>query len=409
MRVLLANTRHFRGGGDSTYVFNLADLLHRAGHDVAFFAMHDARNALDPNSDLFVSNIDFKDMNRNMNILNMLRVVLRVIYSLEAKRKFGRMLQRYKPDFVHLHSIHHHLTPSIIFESREKRIPIVWTLHDYKLICPNSHFMIDTSGEVCEACGRNSYYQAILRRCKKGSLLASTMACIETYVHRIIGVRNYVDMFIAPSSFLRNKLIEKGFPSTKVRHISHFIPDDMFIPSKNRKGNYLLFIGKLEPIKGIYQLLAASGIAREVPVMLAGHAEKSFLSKLGVLGPSSVKYVGVKQNIELRALIAESLGIIVPSLCYENQPFSILEAFACGKPVIASNLGGMAELVKNGERGILVPPGDAEALADAMKWLFNHPGEAVKMGIAAQTYALREHSAAVHYAKLMKVYQGILN
>jgi glycosyltransferase involved in cell wall biosynthesis len=158
MRILLVNTRHYYGGGDSTYTFNLAGVLRAHGHEIAFFAMQDGRNLPDPNSDLFVSNIDFQELNKNKKLLNGLRVVTRVIYSREAREKFIQILKRFRPDIVHLQNIHAHITPSVILEAGKQGIPIVWTIHDYKLICPNSHFLIDATGEICEACGKGAYY-----------------------------------------------------------------------------------------------------------------------------------------------------------------------------------------------------------------------------------------------------------
>ncbi len=409
LRVVIVNTHHYPGGGDSSYTFNLANLLQNKGHNVAFFAMHDDRNLPDPNDDLFVSHINFRELNSNKNLISGSKVLMRVIYSTETRNKFDKLLSRVNPDIIHLQNIHAHITPSIIFAAKQRRLPIFWTLHDYKLICPNSHFLIDISGKICEACRKNSYYQAIFKRCKKNSILASTMACIEAYAHRFMKVRDYVDVYISPSSFLRSKLIERGYPSYKVRHISHFLPDDMFKKDKNHKGSYLLYMGKLEPIKGIYQLFQASRMVPQVKITIAGRIDKSLVNQLARLMPSNVNYVGLKQGKELSQLVRGSLAIVLPSLCYENQPFSILEAFAASKPVIASNLGGMSELVKHRERGLLVPPDDVNALADAMKWMVSHREDTQRMGESAFEYAIQEHSAEVHYEKLMAAYLGAHN
>jgi glycosyltransferase involved in cell wall biosynthesis len=407
MKILLVNTRHFRGGGDSTYTFNLADLLRRKGHEVAFFAMQDERNLPDPNSDLFVSHIDFRELNKKKSIAAGIRVASRAIYSVEARRKFASLLDRFHPDIVHLQNIHGHITPSVIFEAKKRGLPIVWTLHDYKMICPNTHFLNDPNNQICEACGNGRYYQAVLKRCKKGSILASAMAALEAYVHGIIGVRNAPDYFLTPSSFLRNKLLERGFSPDKVKHIPLFLPDEMFNGSSQDKA-YLLFMGKLDPLKGIYPLFAACKQAPKVSLKIAGRAEDMIAEKLPSLLPPHAEYVGMKQGEELRQLLFGSRAVVLPSLWYENQPFSILEAFAAGKPVIASELGGMTELVEHRERGMLVPPGNAKSLADAMTWMAEHPQESQEMGRRAREYALQAHSADAHYNKLMEVYEQIM-
>ena len=400
MKILLINTRHFFGGGDSTYTFNLADMLRQKRHEVAFFAMQDGRNLPDSNSDVFVSHIDFKELNQNKSIFTGFKVASRVIYSKEAREKFSKLLDRFKPDIVHLQNIHGHITPSAIFEAKKRNLPMVWTLHDYKMVCPNTHFLIDATNEICEACDKGHFYQAVLKRCKKGSLLASTMACMEAYVHRIIGLRNLPNYFVTPSAFLRNKLIERGFSPNKIIHIPLFLPDAIF-DDAGHDGGYFLFIAKLEPLKGIYPLLEASRQAPDVRLKIAGRADDAVFRQLPKLLSTNAEYIGMKQGDELRELVLRARAIVLPSLWYENQPFSILEAFVAGKPVIASDLGGMIELVKNGERGILVPPGDVKALAEAMDWMNAHPLKTKEMGERARVYASAIHSSAAHYKKLM--------
>ena len=408
MKILLVNTRHYRGGGDSTYTFNLADLLREAGHEVGFFAMEDEKSLADPNADLFVSHIDFKELNKRKTPGRMLKVAGRAIYSREARKKFGRMVDRFGPDLVHLQNIHAHLTPSVIVEAKKRKLPVVWTLHDYKLICPNSHFLIDGTGEICEACLSGGFYQAVLKRCKKGSLLASLMASCEAYVHRWMGVLAKVDVFLSPSAFLAGKMVEGGLPAQKVRHLPLFLPRTMFgqVPEDQEDGGYILFIGRLTRIKGVYPLLAASRLAPEVPLIMAGAADEPVLEDLPrELGPGA-KYVGMKHGQELWRLLAEARAVVVPSLWFENQPFAITEAFAVGKPVITSNLGGMIELVKDRERGFLVPPGDVEALAGAMSWLADHPEKARQLGRKALEYVRAEHHPEIHYQRLMEAYRS---
>lgn len=407
MKILLVNTRHFYGGGDSTYTFNLADLLKSKGHEVAFFGMQDERNLPDPNSDLFVSHIDFRDLSQHKDPITGLKVLARSIYSIEARRKFAYLLDRFQPDIVHLQNIHAHLTPSVIFEAKKMGLPVVWTLHDYKLVCPNSHFLIDKTGQVCESCRGGRFYQAGFKRCKKASLLASSMAALEAYAHSLMGVRNQVDAFLAPSAFLRNKLLENGFRPQKVHHLPLFVPADLFNPADSDQG-YLLFLGRVEAIKGILPLIEACRLAPQVKVVIAGRAEEPLSSRLASLLPSNACYVGLKSGEELKELRRNALALVLPSIWYENQPFSILEAFAAGKPVIASDLGGMTELVADHQRGLLVPARDAAALAKAMIWVYMHPFEARELGQEAYRYVLINHSPERHYQSLMKIYQSFL-
>jgi len=407
MNILIVNTRHFFGGGDSTYTFNLADVLRQRGHEVAFFAMQDERNIFDQNSDLFVSNIDFRRENKRKNLISGFCVMHRAIYSTEARKKFRQLLKRFHPDIIHIQNIHAHITPSVILEAKKRDLPVVWTLHDYKLVCPNSHYLIDKTGEICEACGRKSYYQAIFKRCKKDSIFASVAASLEAYVHRIMNLREKVDFFLAPSAFLRRKMIEQGFLHDRVKHVPYVLPNNIFKEGYCNK-NYLLFLGRIEPIKGIFPLLNACKQIPEVNLVIAGRVSESLAYKLHKLLPSNAKFVGMLHRDKLKRFLFDSTAVVVPSVWYENQPFSILEAFAASKPVIASDLGGMPELVKNSSGGLLVPPGDVQALAKAMKWMTTHARIAQEMGHSAYKYVCREHSTQKHYERLMQIYENVM-
>lgn len=406
MRVLLVNATFYPGNGSATHMFNLASLLQRHGHEVAFFSMEDARNLPDPNADLFVSNIDFRQINSNRSLAVGLKVMARVIYSTEARRKFAACLDRVKPDLVHLHNIHGHITPSVIFEAKRRGLPVVWTLHDNKLICPNTHFLIDETHAICEACGIRSYYQCALKRCKKGSFLASLMATIEAYCHRAMRVRERVDAFISPSRFLRSKCVERGFDPDKITVIPGFVSDSVFRSPSESQG-YFLFLGRLEQIKGVPQLIDACRMAPEVHVKLAGRVAEDLADSIPSQLPPNAEYVGMKSGEELIDLVSGALAIVVPSILYENQPYSILEAFACAKPVIACNLGGMAELVEHKVRGLLVELGNTEDLVEAMKWMSSHPEDAKRMGIQAQEYARELLNSEDQYRMLMGVYDKV--
>ena len=406
MKILIVNTRHFFGGGDSTYTFNLADLLSSHDHEIAFFAMQDNRNLADPNADLFVSPIDFRELDQHKTLTNGVKVLTRTIYSTEARLKFATLLDRFSPDIVHLQNFFNHITPSILFETRQRGLPVVWTLHDYGLACPNSHFLIDRTGQICEACRGGRFYQAIFKRCKKDSLLASGLASFEAYCNRWMGILKKVDAFLTPSLFLKCKLVENGFDENRVHHMPLFLPQKNFWRGEQDHG-YLLFLGRLEAIKGINVLIEAARRAKEVPLLIAGSVDEPLASRLPEILPENAKYLGLKHGQELIDLVHNALAVVLPSIWYENQPFSILEAFASGKAVIASELGGMTELVAHKERGLLVKPGDSAALADALYWAVNNQTNMKVMGRNARQYALESHSPQAHYQSLMDIYSQV--
>jgi len=408
VRVLIVSPYHFPGDGVATYAFNLSELLKRNGHETAFFAMQDERNLPDPNSDLFVSHIDFIELSRRKGVLAGLTVLGRVIYSREARRKLGKLLDRFHPDVIHTQGFQHFMSPSILFEANKRRIPVVHTLHDFKMICPNTSMINDRTGGVCEACKSGRYYMPVLKRCKKGSLAASLAASIEAYADVLMDVRGRIDAYISPSDFLRNKFIEHGFPKDNLHHIPNMLPEDTFV-EKVTGGDYILFIGRVDPLKGIRELIQAARQTPEIKVKIAGRIAPSMVDEVPSTLPPNVEYMGLKSGDELRSLVAGALALAVPSTWYENQPFSILEAFAAGKPVIASDLGGMTELVKDGERGLLVPPGDVDKLAQSMKRVVANPDAAIEMGRNAQVYAREKHSADAFYRSVIELYYQVVD
>lgn len=403
MRILLANIFHYFRGGDSTYTFSLADLLRSYGHDVKHFAMKHPLNISCAEEKYFLDYIDYAELNKNKSIPNALKVLTRSIYYKQARVKIRDLINDFKPDIVHLQNIHAHITPSILFEFKKFNIPVVWTLHDYKMICPNTHYLIDRTLEICEACKSGSYYQAVIKRCKKESFWASLAACIEAYSHRIMGIRNLVNTFLTPSRFLRNKLIQYGFNSDIVVHLPLFLSDDKFDYNENNEG-YILYFGRIDYIKGVITLLQACKNLKNVKVVIAGRISERIEQEFNDLISKNVTYVGFKSGDELTALKKGALAVVVPSICYENQPFSILEAFALGTPVIGSRIGGIPELVKNGETGLLFEPGNAEDLKEKIQYLFNNPVLCKQMGSKCIEFVKENNSAEIHYNKLIELY-----
>lgn len=407
MRVLIVSGFHFPGDGVATYAFNLSALLQSHGHEIAFFAMQDERNIPNANSDLFVSHINYNELNKHKNVKASLRVLSRVIYSPEARHKFALMLDRFNPDIIHTQGFLHFMSPSIIFEANRRKIPVVNTLHDLKMICPNTSMLNDRLGVICEACKPGKFYMPVLKRCKKGSIAASFIASMQAYSNKLMGTRGRINAYVAPSMFLLNKYVEHGFPQDNLHHIPNMLLDEAFMEG-GTGGDYILFIGRVDPLKGVRELMQAARQVPDIRIKIAGRIAPSMADEVPSQLPANVEYVGLKSGEELRDLVAHSLAIAVPSTAYENQPFSILEAFATAKPVIASDLGGMTELVKHQERGLLIAPGDVDGLAQAIAWMSSNPAEAQTMGRNAYEYARKEHSSVEHYNRIMRLYDSLV-
>jgi glycosyltransferase involved in cell wall biosynthesis len=279
-------------------------------------------------------------------------------------------------------------------------------LHDYRLACPNATLLIDATAATCEACSGGRFYQATRIACKKRSRLASLMASVEAYVHRWLGVRSMVDRFVAPSRFLLEKLVTMGaIESSRITHLPYpvQVPQE-FAPG----GGYLLFAGRVTAIKGVEFLFDAIEQAPEVRLVVAGPADPALKLRLQSL-PPNIEYVGVRSGPDVARLMAGASAVAVPSLWYENQPYSILEAFAAGRPVVTSRLGGMAELVGDDERGLLVEPGNAAQLRDAARRLLSDAALARALGEKARAYVGREHTPKVHYDRLLAIFRHVID
>ena len=248
MKVLVVNTYHYLRGGDCRLAFDIADLLKEAGNDVYFFSMQGKQNLHCFDERYFVGHIDHREALKKTNLINVVKVLWCSIYSIEAKRNITRLLDDIKPELAHLHSIRHHLTKSILPELKKRNIPVVWTLHDYKEICPNTSFYDGRS--ICEKCLGEKYLNVILNRCKKGSLGASLITYLEAKVNSNTKYEKCIDLYISPSQFLRNKFIEYGYDQKKIIHIPNFIELEDFKPHYDFE-DYLLFIGRLEREKGL--------------------------------------------------------------------------------------------------------------------------------------------------------------
>jgi glycosyltransferase involved in cell wall biosynthesis len=408
MKILLINNFYYNRGGDCTYLFSLKKLLEEKRHKVIIFSMHHPQNFESEYSRYFISYINYEEEVKNKSIVAAIKVFSRTIYSLEAKKKLEILLENEKPDVAHLQNIHHHITPSIFFPLRKYKIPIVWTLHDYTLICPNTSFL--SNGKICERCKKIKYIWPPIVRCKKNSLAASVMASIESLIHNLMKSYELIDIFICPSEFLKTKLIEYGFNKNKLIKLNNFF-DVCSLNYEKTMGDYYLYVGRLSEEKGIKTLIDAAlkidsshlkivgdGPIREQMVLYAKSRDKK----------NKIIFLGYKDRKEVIDILGKCSFLIIPSECYENFPYAILEAFSCGKPVIGSNIGGIPELVKDNETGLTFEPGNTDDLNMKIKYLQNNSYKILEMGKNARDFAEKELNAEKHYQKLMDIYKQVL-
>ena len=404
MKILQVNSFYYNRGGDSTCMFQTTDLLRSHGHDVVHFSMQHPQNFPNKYSSYWPSYIDYREAIKDKSLKNFTKVINRTIYSVEAKKCISNFLDDVRPDIVHIHNILHHITPSILSEIKKRGIPIVWTLHDYTVICPNTSLLTD-QGEVCEACKPTKFYMAPIKRCKKNSLGASLIAMFENYTHRLLSLYRHVDVFIAPSDFLRRKFIEYGI-GARVIVLNNFIDTEKLKYNSIDKG-YYLYVGRIHHSKGIDVLIEAAKACADIPLKIVGDGD--ILDNFRAMNlPDNIEFTGFKQGDELITLIAGAMFTVVPSQLYENFPYSVLESMAMGKAVIGANMGGIPEQIEHGVNGYLFNHKDVSALSDYIKQLADIPELRAAMGREARTRVEKLYSSSVHYEKLMNIYENTL-
>ncbi|HZP56176.1 MAG TPA: glycosyltransferase [Dehalococcoidia bacterium] len=380
MKVLLGHKFFYDHGGPETVLFLTRDLLQAAGHQVVDFAMADPRNRPSPYAAYFAPNVDLRAVRPTPASA---RAALNFLDSREAARRMRRLVRDTRPDVAHLHSINHQLTPSVLRVLRDEGVPAVMTLHDYKLVCP-AYTML-ARGAVCERCAGGRFFRASTTRCR--GLARSLLLSAESYLqHRLLRSYDGVALFLSPSAFLARKFREMGFA-----HPLEVLPNPGPPPAAStggERGSHVLFVGRLAPEKGV-RTLARAAVEAGVALKVAGDGPELPALQREFAGAPAVEFLGRVEPARVGGMMAEALAVAVPSEWYENQPMVVLEAFANATPVIGADIGGIPELVIEGETGLLHAPGDAQELAARLRWAATHPGELRAMGERAQLVAQR--------------------
>jgi glycosyltransferase involved in cell wall biosynthesis len=409
MKVLLVNWSWYATGGDWTYVENIHKLYESHGYEVIPFSTHNKKNAFSPLSKNFVSAYDFKELNKNKTIGNGIKALKTSIVSNDALYKLDRILNEHDIRVAHLNNIHHYITPAIIKKLHERGIKILWTLHDYKIICPENSFV--SNGNICEKCITGSFYQCTINKCKKNSYLASALASFEAYYYHKRKIYDLVDHYLCPSAFILKKFRQFGFKDSKLFE-SNLCYDIALIDNfkdKNQtatnlvgtKEKYILYVGRLEEIKGVKTLLeSVKGTEINLKIVGSGNAQDDLKAQKETEGIDNVQFLGFKNKNEVFELINNSLFGVCPSEWYENFPFSIAETFLFSKPVIGSNIGGIPELVIDGKTGLLFEPGNILELKNKLLQLWNDEIIAETMGKNARVHAYNLYNFETHWNKI---------
>lgn len=401
MKILLVNKFLYPKGGDAISTLSTGKLLKKKGNKIIFWGIKHRSNPKYSTESYFVSHTD---LNEPMKIWQKLNAVLRVLYSIEAKNKIEKLIKRERPDIAHLNNFAHQISPSIIDVFYNYEIPTVMTMHDYKLVCPS--YALLSNERTCERCKTGKYYWCLLKRCTKDSYAKSFLNTVEMYLHhKILHIYNKIDAFISPSKFLMNKVKEMGFKK-EIFHLPNFIDTKDYEPEYDSNDKTICYFGRVSREKGLFTLIeVVKNLGVKLKIIGEGPLEESLKLKVESEKVDNVNFLGYKKGEGLKEEIRKSMFVVLPSECYENNPRTVIEAFALGKPVIGSRIGGIPELVQDGKTGFAFEPGNVEDLRDKIKYLIDSPDKISQMGGNARKFVEKELNPEKHYKRLMKIYQ----
>lgn len=411
MRILLVNYRYFISGGPEKYMFNIKKMLEDKGHEVIPFSIHSNKNVETEYSKYFVEPIGSRDATYFEECKKTPRVISQMIsrscYSFEVKRAIQKEINDTKPDLVYVLHYVNKLSPSVIRGAKQMKVPVVLRISDYFLLCPRFDFMYQK--RVCEDCLKNGYWSCIKKRCVKDSLAASLIRVFSMKLHQLIRVYEDVDAFITPSGFLMRKLADNGFNQEKLNCIPTFTISRAETGTQ-RIGSYGLYFGRITEEKGVETVIKAYEKNPEYNVKIVGDdtTEEAVRLKKYVSDHhlDNIEFTGFKSGEELEKIIKDSRFVMIPSIWYDNLPNTALEAFQYFKPVIASNIGSLTELVIDGFNGYLFEPDNAQSLFEKVKKL-DDDRIVEEMGLNSKKCLERHFSPEAHYKALMNVFRNV--
>lgn len=398
MKILMVNKFLSERGGSETYMLTLGEKLRELGNEVQYFGMDSEDRCVSNGAGAYVSFIDF----RSAGAVQKLQYAIKTIYSSEARKKLREVLDDFKPDIVHMNNINFQLTPSIIYEIKKHGIPMLQTLHDVQLACPNHRFYIEAQEKICTECENGRFTACVKNKCVHNSTLQSVLACAESYLYHSKNTYNLVDKYICPSYFITEVTEKSGINSDKLitlHNFSTFVSD-----GASEKQDYALYFGRLSVEKGVKTMLEAFSKMPEIRLIVAGNGPIE--DELRANAPKNVEFVGFKSGSELTELIKGARFSLYPSEWFENCPMSVLESLSLGTPVIASDLGGTKDLIEEGKTGFIFKAGDCASLSEKARLLWNNNEMSEKMSAACIEEG-KNNSLDKYAEALLSVYGGL--
>jgi glycosyltransferase involved in cell wall biosynthesis len=375
LRVLLVHNAYQMRGGEDSVVDAEVSLLRARGHEVTLFQR---------------SNDDINNMSR-------LGVASQTMWSVPTTRQVGDAIARHRPDVVHVHNTHPLVSPSVFWAAQSHGVPTVMTLHNFRLLCPQATLL--RAGRPCEDCVGRAPWAALQHRCYRSSVVQTGALAATLMLHRMLGTYQHkVSRFIALNEFCKTKFVAGGLPADRIAIKPNFVDCPALPVDQVRSGG--LYVGRLSEEKGIHVLLKAlcAYPEHQVEILGSGPCERDAQEVAGAA------YKGAQSPDQVMVRLAKAAYLVLPSICYEGFPRTLVEAFASGAPVIASRHGSLAELVEDGVTGLLFTPGDVDDLVAKMRWADNHPEAMLAMGQSARKAYEMRYSPARNYDMLMGIY-----
>ncbi len=384
MKILLSNKFYYRRGGDCIYMLCLEQLLKAHGHEVAVFAMDYPDNIDTPYRKCFPKN------------MSKLMALTRPFGSLEVQSKFNKLLDDFKPNVVHLNNIHTHLSPIIAELAHKRGIRVIWTLHDYKLLCPRYDCLREVNGRLtnCELCFNGNKKACLDYKCMKGSKLASFIGYREAVKWKCERLENCTDVFVCPSQFMADKMVQGGFDKLKLQTLCNFIDVDKCAKDSYEKDDYYCFVGRLSHEKGAKTLIE---VANELPYKLKVIGGGPLMEELMSASCRNIEFVGFKEWNEIKKLVGRARFSVIPSEWYENNPLSVIEALCLGTPVLGANIGGIPELTD-----YTFESGNVEDLKTKVEMMWNATFDYKKLA----SESMARYDAESYYRQIMEIYRG---
>jgi glycosyltransferase involved in cell wall biosynthesis len=379
MRIIFAHNAYQHRGGEDAVVESEVNLLRSHGHEVELYTRENAE----------------------INTLAPILVAREAMWSRRTWRELERLIAAFKPDVLHVHNTFPLISPSIYWVASRAGVPVVQTLHNFRLLCPQA--MLLRKDRVCEECVGKLPWRGVLHRCYRGSLTQTSVLALMLSINRGLGsYRNKVARYIALNSFCQDLFVRGGLPEERIRVKPNFV--DLPAPQVSHRSGFL-FVGRLSPEKGIDTLAGALERTRGLTCTIVGEgSEKTSIEKL-----QGVNTTGWLSAEAVAEKMRRAIALVMPSLWYENFPRTLVEAFACGLPVIGSRLGAIEAVIRDGETGLLFDPGNDADLAEKMEWAAAHPAEMARMGEAARKVYEENYTPERNYETLMNIYQEAID